>query len=350
MVAASGAVWDRWIATTDHSPDMVRDWIEHENGRLTRRWRELGDADLITDDDRLAGEVAQSAFDHIVVVDELPCDQTTSPAEEIDQTQFAELIAAAVENDARGQWSLMWLHSSFLARRWDAPRELFPIDEVELDDMTPSEDPELIDLPGDDAEIEVVPPIFDSVLPPAIIDEDPHPDLATSWMRTYGCQVRLVDLLIEVLLQSITVEDPQIVVVGTSGMNLGQNGCIGHGLGPLRSNDVRLPLIVSDCGPIRSHRLTPSSAFPDLVDRLAQENPAIVTPEDWTASDGEVSPCVKTESNRAELALTTSAWSFVVDEDESEHLFLKPDDVEDANDVARLRGDVIEQLKELVDR
>jgi hypothetical protein len=39
------------------------------------------------------------------------------------------------------------------------------------------------------------------------------------------------------------------------------------------------------------------------------------------------------------------SWFYVRDADESEHLFLKPDDVNDFNDVGRLRGDILETFR-----
>ncbi len=78
-------------------------------------------------------------------------------------------------------------------------------------------------------------------------------------MHTYGCQIRLLDLLIEVLLGSLRAEDPYVVIMGTSGFRLGQGGWIGHRPGPLRSADVHLPMIVSDSGPLRVPHVTGSS-------------------------------------------------------------------------------------------
>jgi hypothetical protein len=45
-------------------------------------------------------------------------------------------------------------------------------------------------------------------------------------------------------------------------------------------------------------------------------------------------------------AITTDDWFYVRDQDESEHLFLKPDDVEDFNDVARIRVEIVEKFRD----
>lgn len=42
--------------------------------------------------------------------------------------------------------------------------------------------------------------------------------------------------------------------------------------------------------------------------------------------------------------MTTTRWFFAQDADSSRHLFLKPDDVEDFNDVGRIRDDVVQEI------
>jgi hypothetical protein len=66
------------------------------------------------------------------------------------------------------------------------------------------------------------------------------------------------------------------------------------------------------------------------------------SPEQWCQSDEGTS--VITQSDRTEHAVTTPDWFYVQDHDQSEHLYLKPDDIDDFNDVARLRPDIVEQL------
>lgn len=357
-IAAGGCVWDRWIATNDDPLKQVRQWLAAESTTddWASSWRQQGPTQLITDDRRLIAPETDSDFSGssscfdgsslILRDDELP-----GPATEIEETQLGRLIIAAIKRDELGPWSMMWLHSRFLSHRWDAPRELFPVD---MDEAAMAEiDIELADTEFDASDptaetigsIPCPPLIFDDVVAPQIaLGSDSHPDLVTSWMRTYGCQVRLIDLLIEVLLQSIDADDPLVVVAGTSGMSLGQNGWIGHGIGPLRSCDLRLPMIVSDHGPIRSSLVTGADRFPAVLRSLADESEQILSPSGWCDTDDELEPRVVTDSVRAAESVTTSRWQFVRDNDASDHLFLKPDDVEDANDVGRLRSDIVEQI------
>jgi hypothetical protein len=75
---------------------------------------------------------------------------------------------------------------------------------------------------------------------------------------------------------------------------------------------------------------------------------SFVDPAEWCKMHGPFSPAVQTESNRAACAVTTPSWYYVREKgpggDDHERLFLKPDDVNDINDVARLRREVVEDL------
>ena len=370
-IAASGAVWDRWTASSDDPHAVMQNWdqqgIEDDQGTggWADVWRASGLVELITDVPELLSGQPNPSFDREETIDPTPIE--SEPATEIVDTQFGRLIAAAMDRDDEAEpWSLMWLHSDFLTRCWDAPRDLFPIDEIELT-REPHSDAESLELEienpkrfdkgrfdkgrfdegqfdkgrFDEGQFDELPPIFPTVIPPNLqVDDSSHPDLVVAWMRTYGCQVRLVDFLVEVLLESISVDDPQIIVASTSGFRLGQGGWIGHRVGPLRSPDIRLPLIVSDQGPIRVPQLSSTDQLSNVLLALSQQD-KIVSPEDWCQS---TSTHVETSSPRAKRAITAPGWFCVEDLDESEHLFLKPDDVEDFNDVGRVRKDVVEEL------
>ena len=348
-IAGGGCVWDRWTATSDQPAVLLRNWVTPTSDLdPLARWKSAGKVELITDDERIAedeeaGGIA-SRFDHVHFVAENR-ERRREPAADLDQTHFGRVVAAAIDRDQRGPWSLLWIHSRVLTHCWDAPRELFPVADEETC-QEPSEEIELAVHPDEALApaLETLPALFDQTEPPHLqLDEQRHPDLITCWMRTYGCQVRLVDLLLEVLLESLSVEDPQVVVAGTSGMSLGQNGWIGPAAGPLRSCDLRLPLIVSDRGPIRSPQLTPSDQMAEIISALACSDDPLISPRQW--SDEVDSPTrILTASSRARLAITSPRWQLVRDLDGVDHLFLKPDDVEDANDVGKLRPDVVEQM------
>lgn len=356
-IAASGCVFDRWINTQDRPPKLpdclnsADHWLEP--------WRNLGSTVLVSDVN--CPENPSSAFDTVVQLRSAG-KLSSQPADEIDDTRLAAQMAAVIEQDSLsdGNWSLMWLHSSVLAQCWDAPRSLFPIDEIELDGIEFEDEP--MEFPDDQSgsepvdSAEAIPAIMPTCEVPKIDLNDQfggpgiHPDLVTSWMRTYGCQVRLIDLMIEILHQSLLREDVRIMIMGTSGFALGQNGFIGHRAGPLRSHDCRLPIIISDTPPIRMPLPTPDTNLPSILTGLGNDQLDWCGPERWIASPGESSEdsieTIQTHSERAKEVRTSERWFFVRDHDDIEHLFLKPDDVDDHNDVARLRPDVVESISD----
>jgi hypothetical protein len=101
-------------------------------------------------------------------------------------------------------------------------------------------------------------------------------------------------------------------------------------------------MIVSDSGPLRVPHVTASSALSSVLNSLGRGEGPLIQPARW--SEAETGSQVETQSKQSQIAVTTSRWFFVRDNDSSEHLFLKPDDLADFNDVGRIRGDVMEQL------
>ena len=383
-LAANGCVFDRWISTRDSNRDLpccfdqVEPWIEPwKRAGTTIMVRESDRGDCVSTDQTLDGT---HKFDTVIQVDSLgggnpdasqdsraaevgsDWPHQTQPAEDIDDTRLAALMATVIEQDATtdGDWSLMWLHTDFLKKCWDAPRFLFPIDEIEFDaepdpsgiddEMDPNMD--RLSLPAIMPGCEV-PRINLSDIDDSTVD---HPDLVNSWMRTYGCQVRLLDLMIQILTQSLIRDDVRIMVLGTSGFSLGQNGWIGHRAGPLRSVDCRLPMIIGNCGPIRMPQPTPSDQLSDILCDLGSVDTGNrsfdheggsmnwCAADRWVESPDPTQDFIQTQSDRSTSAITTPGWFYVEDHDQSEHLFLKPDDIEDYNDVARLRPDVVDTL------
>jgi hypothetical protein len=288
---------------------------------------------MITDGD--PSELAGSCFDEIVAVPVEAQSSNRQPASDVAETHFARLIAAAVERAARTEpCRLIWIHSRFLTAIWDAPLELSS--SADFDFEVPNE-PDEDESAAEESTVSTQPPSME------LTDED-DPDLVSNWMRVYACQVRLIDLLVGVLLDSIPTEDATVVIAGTSGFRLGQGGWIGHRVGPLRSADVRVPLIVSRGGPLHVPQLTPGHRFNDLLNRTFEESSAVCTPEQWCVSASQANP-ISIQSDRAIAAVCSSQWFYVQDSDGSEHLYLKPDDIDDFNDIGRLREDVLETLR-----
>jgi hypothetical protein len=346
-IAGSGCVWDRWIASSDDPLATLRDAAQPTGDPWKRAWSDRGQVELLSDVPLPADIVHHACFDRI---ETLPHDLATTddlPAADIADSQLGRLIAAAIERDSRDEpWSVLWLHSGFLVRRWDAPRDLFPPEEADEHAGEPSEEVELLEVESERRdETPCPPPMFSSVIPPQLVlTTDTHPDLIMSWKRTYGCQIRLLDLLLEVLVEALSRHDPCVMLLGTSGFRLGQGGCVGHRPARLRSPDIHLPLLVSDHGPLRIPHLTSSSSLAGWLETIGRSGNSLLDPNTW--SEPDPTPRIETRSDRAQLALTTPGWFYVRDADASEHLFLKPDDIDDFNDVARRGDDVISQLRE----
>jgi len=178
-----------------------------------------------------------------------------------------------------------------------------------------------------------------------VLSEQDDPDWVFAWMQRYAAQVRIIDAMLDVMVASTTLRRARWVIAGTSGFSLGQNGRIGHRIGPIRSPEIRLPLVVSTGGPLRVPTLESADGFPDLLQRLAAAAP-LVEPEAWFAGQEEFAPQVRTDSDRAACAVTSPKWFLTESNEpaESPRLFLKPDDTDDVNDVARLRRDVVDTL------
>lgn len=375
-VAARGAVWDRLIASETDPLEVLRTWFAL---RVRESWqhrcREIGSLELITDDRAVADPSFSEAFDRVVLVDDgdaepreastgSAADREAKPAETPEETGFARVIAAATERaaDPECTWGAIWLHSQFLTRCWDAPRDLVLHDEWDDDGGDPHEaDADRNDAASAASTPDRVSPVFSQTAPPQVrLDPDGHPDVATSWMRTYACQVRLADLLIGILRASLADVDPVLVVTGTSGFGLGENGWIGHACGPLRSGQIRLPLIVGHDTPIRSLRVTPANDLPKILAASSDRSRPIIPVETWAEADDEFVPSVVTRDAddeagsgatavsdaTARIGVTTSRW-FLSGGPEGDSLFFKPDDVNDVNDVGRLEPEVVERMKQI---
>lgn len=410
-MAASGVTWDRVVVPSDDTIQTLRRCWGDAPGGWLRDLRRQGRAELIVGARPGRAEQARAL---IALADRcrfdccshVELDLREQPADELHQSGFgqlaAELLDRLMQDDVAEQpWSLIWLHSDLLVRHWDAPRWLFPVD-IEEDHDEDSEShagaagtgPVLGRASGQRGA--GPPPLVASVAPPDCrITAADHPDWITAWMQTYGCQLRLIDHWLGVIMDQIAAwsaggqrregsDAIGLVVLGTSGFSLGQSGWIGHRAGPVRSPQIHVPAIVHWPGgaPLRHG---PVTGLPEVLAPLARAvewdasvGPPWPSPQCWaeqqlpgmlpidptTAGDdqageqrddqhwstvGLLQPRLLTESSRAELAVTTPNWFFVRDLDRSEHLFLKPDDAGDVNDIADRCPGVIEALRSSAD-
>ncbi|TWT79817.1 hypothetical protein CA13_12240 [Planctomycetes bacterium CA13] len=351
-IAAEGVLWDRLIATRDDPVEVVRQIWANDDASPTwlDAWRANGPVELMSDNLRLNDNRFTRAFDTALFVRREPPTASDPPCEEIEETLLAELFASLLDRiEGESPWSAIWLHTQSLATVWDAPRWLIPDEEQDIDEEEPSEETAYLPDPSAvEASDSTAPPpwIHNQVTPPMLqLASNEHPDAIVSWMRTYGCQVQLFDQMIGLLMDVAEPLGITVVLLGTSGMSLGQNGWIGHRAGPLRSCHHRLPLIIGRGAPIRNGSLTCATDIAKILADMVDSNRAIIDPAQWPKRDDEYVPRVETSSSDGEYAVTTSRWYMVQQNDGKTPLFLKPDDVEDHNDVSRVRPDVIDKLQ-----
>jgi len=396
-LASTGTTWDRVITP-------VTDPLLQLNRWLTAGIFSGGDMTVVTDDDRIGDLPSADGIGELIV---LPS-RDEGVAESIEETAIASLVAIAAEQLAENPH--VWLHSRFLTRCWDAPRDLFPLDPFDEEEMMPMDASESIEFEfsgggaisgagedfadaGDDVRPDV-PLILDRWRAPRErIRSGDDPDWIMAWMRTYGCQIRLVDTMLGLLSElAFEAGHTSTIVTGTSGFSLGQNGAIGHRTGPLRSCHLHVPLIIGGgggrgglgMGGIRDRRVRSADGLPDIVAALIDRpDSAPVSPESWAAvaqenvSDENENDdnAVTTSCHGRPQSITTDDWFYVrhgaiaddpdstsPDEDNADagdskptdsepsfidsdgHLFLKPDDLNDTNNVARLRPETADQF------
>ena len=355
-IAGSGAVWDRCLAISD-DPDvtfhrMAEHLLSHFLGAPRSAASDTDAVELLTDVPAIAQGSSSRYFDQIDVVQDALATVDPTPSADILNTQLARLFASVIQRDAHGPaWSLLWVHSGFLTQRWDAPRDGWPLLDPEdvIDPIVAPIDPAAYD--GVDHALATAVEAqtqkgqahgtFESITPPRFqLSGGDHPDLVTSWMRTYACQIQLLDLLLETLITALEDRVPQLVLAGTSGFRLGQGGWIGHKPPQqLRSRDLHVPMIYGRCDPIRLPWLTSTDVAATKIGLVASGGPL------ETCTEQPVDPMITADSNRSVHNLTTSDWLYVCDPDSSQHLYSKPDDIDDFNDVARIRPDIVSHLE-----
>ncbi|OYP28382.1 hypothetical protein [Rhodopirellula sp. MGV] len=332
-VAARGVVFDRWTSPIDRPSGLIRHWLKSCDDPIQND----APASLCVTDD---AQLDEADFDPIFgEVRKLDSKSGGSIAPSIERTQLARTFFELMDH-IDSDTELAWLHTATLRDSWDWIE--VPLPDPDEDTEPPSEE-------FSDEEPE--PPIEPLVLPdnadvPHLeLDSEGHPDLLFSWMQRYANQAFVLDTMIDALVQFLGERPFTMIIAGASGFSLGDNRWIGHHAGPLRSADIRLPMIVSGTSPLRVPSVTSADQFANII-RAAIAGQSCMTPAAWSHRDEEFTPQIHTDSDRATSAITTASWFLVSENDDPMHakLFLKPDDLNDVNDVARLRPNVVNQL------
>lgn len=279
---------------------------------------------LVTDEPQLVHHPSLSGIDEVTLLDT----DTTQAASTATETATGQVLAAAAEvalslTDG-DKPPLLWVHLRGCCGPWDAPPEL-------ADSLVEEEDPPL----------EPSIAIPQGTVPPG--DPDDGAFFATC---RYAGQIMAFDQCLEAFLATLPLiwpaTPPALLLLGTRGFALGEHGTLGQG--GLYSEQLHTPLLVrlpdQSQGLARSHSLVQPHQLSEMLGQLASGE--FVQPTDGGLA---VSQC------GGRVALRTHDWLAVeLPPSDSSHpweLYVKPDDQWEANDVASLCHDEIEQFTQL---
>lgn len=284
---------------------------------------------LVTDDPAVASYGAASGFEETIQV----ADSTAERADDVSETAFAKVFAAASEQFESGEKpKLVWVHSRGMIGPWDAPLELQePLLELEEGDPPPTE----------------------SVTPPdVVLNKKSDPDTAFRWSCAYAAQVMALDVCFGDLLQSLDASNSgkwQVVLCGMRGFSLGEHQRVGGVDERLHVEQLHVPLVWRF--PDGSHRLARNGVLASLMDLPA----ALLAQTDNHLHWPERDALFATSPSGARV-IRTSDWTLRTEpQDSSEdssgrlgptlcELYVRPDDRWEANEVANLCSDVVDEL------
>lgn len=278
---------------------------------------------LVTDDLQVAERPGSEIFEHVTLLEH----EHTEPAAEVFDTAMGLTIEAAA--DVLGEWSaeyeqprLLWIHLQGLTGPWDAPTEL-------AESLRDEDDPQLTA----------------SIEPAAgeIAASEEGADEAFLAGCRYAAQVMALDRSLGALnglLAELLPEVPvTLVVAGARGYALGEHGRLGMA-GPAYRELFHVPLLVRSpqVAPLRRNAELLQTS--DLYALLAQ----LAGSQTLELPERKIAVGVSDSSRYVE----TAEWSWVtMAEDERAELYVQPDDLWQANDVASLCPTELESFAEL---
>jgi len=302
---------------------------------------------LVTDEPRLVALPGAELFDECLQLDaQSGGHRPGKRALDIAETQLAQFCAAVGETvkQAVNRPRFVWAHAIGMYGAWDAPLALQQslLDEGDPPTIESSEPPDFVLPPNDGA------------------------DEAFRYASTYNAQVMALDDCWGSLLDGVDAAETDaewlVVLVGTRGYPLGEHSRIGGVDSRLYAEQLHTPCLIRL--PDRSGRLARSDALTSHFDL----GPTLL---EWIECDAHISrawgdgqsilPLVKSHvaSWRSQLlsssadgaySYRTSDWCLRVEPERPERalvaeLYVRPDDRWEANDVARLCPDVVDELR-----
>jgi arylsulfatase A-like enzyme len=275
---------------------------------------------------------------------------------------FATAEEALVERSAENaddKPRLVWLHARGMYGPWDAPLEL---QESLRDENDPA-------------------PFESTLVPDTVVGDDP--DAVFRYSSAYAAQIMVLDDCWSGLLETLRAASERnegwlVMLLGARGFPLGEHGQIGGVDSRLYAEQLHVPMLIQFPDQrgwlARSDALaSPLDLLPTLVDFLA-----IGVALDAQAADGlSLLPLVASAdaprrdaliawSPAGQRAIRTADWCLRQDlatdrgstfaESRSPHgaadsheLFVRPDDRWEANDVAKLRPEMADELSGVLD-
>jgi arylsulfatase A-like enzyme len=328
-------------------------WCSHASDSLPRLFAERQySTTLITDESSLQTFPAANDFESILNVSTASettdsCHRPTDPLE----TALARTLSTAwdqISHHRGAKPRLVWVHARGMYGPWDSP---LAFQELLLDEEYP-------------APIEAMTP------PNLVMEDEDDPDIVFRHTTAYAAQTMVLDACWETFLdaQSLAPESWLVMVLGARGFPLGEHRRIG-GIDPrMYTEQLHVPWLVHF--PDNLGRLARSGALtshcdllPTLVDWLDGSHQSTSSTVDGI-SLLPLASTTKTMWRSAVLstsasarAIRTCAWCLREDLSENDsvnasgklasaaELFVRPDDRWEANDVAKLCPDVVEELR-----
>jgi sulfatase-like protein len=278
---------------------------------------------LITDDAAVVAQPLASRFDECVQIAGSP----PTRAAEISETALARLFAAACEQvTSVSKPQLVWIHARGMYGPWDAPLYLQePLLEMEEGDPEPC----------------------DALEPPEIADDRAlDPDEALRWNCGYAAQVVALDACLEgtreYLREAGLWDRCTFLLCGVRGFPLGEHGRIGGVDDRLYGEQLHVPLIVRRAD--GTDRLARSEKLISHIDLMPTLLGSVATNRDaLIAASSSGTRAIRTADwcLRCEPTVSTDA-----DDEQKCELYVRPDDRWEANDVAALCPDVVQELSQ----
>jgi len=358
--AAESLLLDWCFAPSPDLPDIYRAlWHSRRSGQnpiaasLPRIFADAGyNTTLVTDDDSLSSYTSAKDFNEIVqVASSLATGSTAERTHVTSETELARAFSAATEQVGEVRHDkprLVWLHARGMYGPWDAP--------IDMQESLRDEDDPL--------------PV-ESIAPPDIIGNSiDDPDAAFRYACAYAAQIMVLDDCVECLLDATNASASDgwlVTLLGARGFPLGEHGRIGGVDSRTHVEQLQVPWLIRSPDKLgqlsRVEALTSHlDLFPTLLEWMSHGGKVDESAFDGTSIFPRAS-CARTLSRHATIStsasarsIRTAAWCLregLIQQEgaaskgatEVSELYVRPDDRWEANDVAKLCPEVVEELR-----